>query len=103
MPTLDSPVMGARLAARFRLRASFDIGKYSKANQVILTALKRYGMFLADNGSAMFISGVSDKRWDDGDLHRLSELKAEDFEVVDESDWQMLANSGRVDPLALAH
>ena len=91
----------APLGVRFRLRADFDISKYSKANQVILQALKRYGMFLADNGSAMFLSGVSDKRWDDSDLHKLSAVKAEDFDAVNESDWQMLADSARVDPLSV--
>jgi hypothetical protein len=51
----------------------------------------------------MFLSGVSDKRWDDSDLHRLGDVKAEDFEAVDESDWQFLADSARVDPLAVKH
>jgi hypothetical protein len=88
------------MGARFRLRADFDISKYSKTNQVIMKALKKYGMFMADNGSAMFISGVSDKRWDDADLHKLGDMKAEDFEAVDESDWQMMTDSARVDPLA---
>jgi hypothetical protein len=91
------------MGTRFRLRADFDISKFSKTNQVILTALKHYGMFLADNGSPMFLSGVSDKRWDDSDLHRLGDVKAEDFEAVDESDWQFLADSARVDPLAVKH
>jgi hypothetical protein len=94
---LKVPPMGQR----FRLRADFDISKYSKTNQVIMKALKKYGMFLADNGSAMFISGVSDKRWDDADLHKLGDMKAEDFEAVDESDWQMMEDSARVDPLAV--
>lgn len=89
------------MGARFRLRADFDISKYSKTNQVIMKALKKYGMFMADNGSAMFISGVADKRWDDGDLHKLGDMKAEDFEAVDESDWQMMLDSARVDPLAM--
>jgi hypothetical protein len=88
------------LGARFRLRADFDISTYSKTNQVILTALKRYGMILADNGGSMFISGVSDKRWDDSDLRKLSALAAEDFEAVNEADWQLLPDSGRVDPVA---
>ena len=89
------------MGERFRLRADFDISKYSRTNQVIMTALKKYGMFMADNGSAMFISGVSDKRWDDDDLHKLGDMKAEDFEAVDESDWQMMLDSARVDPLSL--
>ena len=96
-PTL--PPMGIR----FRLKADFDISSYSPGNQVILKAFKRYGIILADNGSAMFISGVPDKRWDDSDLHRLGRLTARDFEAVDESHLQMLGDSGRVDPLELKH
>ena len=88
------------MGARFRLRADFDISKYSKTNQVIMTALKRYGMFMADNGTDMYLSGVSDKRWDDSDLHKLGDMKAEDFEAVDESGLQLLPDSGRVDPVA---
>jgi hypothetical protein len=94
---VNMPPMGVR----FRLRQDFDISKYSKSNQVIMKALKRYGMFLADNGSPIFVSGVSDKRWDDGDLKKLGDMTAVDFEAVDESQWQMLQDSGRVDPLAL--
>jgi hypothetical protein len=86
------------MGIRFRLRADFNIAGYSKTNEVILKAMKRYGMFLADNGGAMFLSGVADKRWDDDDLHLLSRVKAEDFEAVDESDLQMLPDSARVDP-----
>jgi hypothetical protein len=88
------PPMGVRL----RLRANFDITPFSKTNQVILTALKHYGMILADNGSAFYISGAPDRRWDDDDLHRLNGVRGSDFEVVDESDLQMAADSGRVDP-----
>ena len=72
------PPMGARL----RLKASFDISGYSAANQVILKALKQYGMILADNGSSIYISGAPDDRWDNNDLHNLGNLKGSDFEVV---------------------
>lgn len=91
------------LGVRFRLRADFDISSYSKTNQIILTALKRYGMILADNGSAWFISGAPDSRWDNTDLHELTKVTGKDFEAIDESDWQFLANSGRVDPIAITH
>jgi hypothetical protein len=87
------------MGARFRLRSDFDISGFSKTNQVILTALKRYGMILADNGGPWFITGVPDDRWNDRDLHRLGQVKGSDFEAVDESDWQLLGDSGRVDPL----
>jgi hypothetical protein len=96
---LNFPPMGER----FRLRADFDVSRYSKTNQVIMKALKKYGMFLADNGGAMFLSGVSDKRWDDSDLHKLGEMKAEDFEAVDESGLQMMPDSARVDVGALGN
>ena len=92
----DFPPMGQR----FRLKADVDISKYSKSNQVILTALKRYGMMLSDNGAPWFVIGVPDPRWDADDLHRLNGIKGSDFEAVDLSDWPYIANSGRVDPMA---
>ena len=97
----DKNLNVAPMGVRFRLRSDFDISKFSKSNQVILTALKRYGMLLADNGGPMFISGVSDKRWDDRDLRKLSAVAAEDFEVVDESHLQMSPDSAQVNPVAL--
>jgi len=72
------PPMGLRV----RLKASVDISKLSLEDQVILKALKTYGMFLADNGSDWFITGAPDDRWDNGRLHRLGEIKGSDFEVV---------------------
>jgi hypothetical protein len=78
--TTDSsaPPMGMRM----RLKASFDISGFSKANQTILTALKRYGMILADNGSAIFISGMPDNHWNNNDLDALKGITASSFEVV---------------------
>ena len=49
---------------------------------MILKALKQYGMILADNGSAMYISGAPDDRWDNNDLHQLGNLKASDFDII---------------------
>ena len=63
-------------------RQSFDISGFSAPNQVILTALKKYGMFLADNGSDMYLSGAPDPRWSDDDLHNLTKVHGSDFEVV---------------------
>ena len=74
----DAPAMGARL----RLKAGFDISSYSVQNQVILTALKKYGMILADNGSAIYLSGAPDSRWNNSDLHLLSTVTATAFDVV---------------------
>lgn len=72
------PPMGMRV----RLRASFDISGYSPRMQVILRALKKYGMMVADNGSNWYISGAPDPRWNDGELATLSNVKGSDFEVV---------------------
>jgi hypothetical protein len=71
-------VMGMRI----RLKASFDISGYSAANQVILTAMKKYGMIVADNGGNFFFTGVPDPRWDDNDLINLDEIESSNFEVV---------------------
>ncbi len=70
------------IGMRVRLKAGFDISKFSKSNQVILTAMKRYGMILTDNGSNFFFQGVPDSRWDDDDLAKLGSVSASNFEVV---------------------
>jgi hypothetical protein len=72
------PPMGMRV----RLKASFDITRFSPAMQVILKALKRYGMILADNGSNWYVSGAPDSRWNDDELNTLKSIKGSDFEVV---------------------
>jgi hypothetical protein len=77
-----SDTLAAPMGMRMRLKSSFDISGYSPANQVILTALKKYGMIMADNGSSMYISGAPDSRWDNNDLHQLGNLHASDFEVL---------------------
>jgi hypothetical protein len=63
---------------------------------VILTALKTYGMFVADNGGAWFLSGAPDPRWSDDDLHALTQLTGSDFEAVDESGLMADPNSAQV-------
>lgn len=72
------PPMGLRL----RLRANVNIDSFGPQSKVILTALKKYGMILADNGSAYYITGAPDPRWDDDDLHDLQNIKGSMFEVV---------------------
>jgi hypothetical protein len=74
----SAPPMGTRL----RLKASFDISGFPADDQVILTALKKYGMILADNGSAIFISGAPDDRWNNTNLNLLKSITAANFEVV---------------------
>jgi hypothetical protein len=70
------------MGMRLRLKANFDISGFSAQNQVILTALKTYGMILADNGSGIYISGDNDSRWNNDDLHNLTNVIGQDFEVV---------------------
>jgi hypothetical protein len=72
------PPMGMRV----RLKAGVDISAYPADVQVILTALKRYGMMLADNGSAFYLSGAPDPRWNDADINLIKRLHGSDFEVV---------------------
>lgn len=72
------PPMGMRV----RLKADFNISPFPLSVQVILTALKKYGMILADNGSDWYISGAPDPRWSDDDLATLRQVKGRDFEVV---------------------
>jgi hypothetical protein len=85
------PPMGIRV----RLKSNVDISGFSPANRVILQALKTYGMFLADNGSNWFISGVPDSRWNDDDLRALRFVLGSSFEVVDESSLMIDVNSGQ--------
>ena len=72
----------APMGMRIRLKANFDVSGYSATNQVILNAMKQYGVIVADNGSAMYISGAPDSRWNNDDLHLLNQITAADFDVV---------------------
>jgi hypothetical protein len=83
------------MGQRFRMKASVDISKFVPNVQVILRALKKYGMFLADNGSSWYVSGVPDPRWSDDELHQIQQLHGSDFEAVDESSLIVDANSAR--------
>ncbi|MEW5871583.1 MAG: hypothetical protein AB1894_20085 [Chloroflexota bacterium] len=84
------------MGQRFRLKASYDISGFSPEVQVILLALKKYGMILADNGSSWYLSGVPDERWDNdtlvGELHQ---VPGSAFEAVDESALMVDADSGQ--------
>ena len=72
------PPMGMRV----RLKADFDISGFPPEAQVILAALKKYGLILADNGSDWYVSGAPDPRWNDDALNTLKRVKGSDFEVV---------------------
>lgn len=84
------------MGQRFRLRASFNISGFSPEVQVILNALKEYGLILADNGSPWYISGVPDERWDNDTLvQELGQLRGDDFEAVDVSLLMIHPDSGQ--------
>jgi hypothetical protein len=70
------------LGMRVRLKASYDISGYTGAARIILTAMKKYGMLLADNGSNWYFSGMSDSRFDDNNLNTLKNVPGSAFEVV---------------------
>ena len=73
------PPMGLRL----RLRASFDVSGYPRQARIVLTALKRYGMLVSDNGSDWFITGEPHARWRNDELRALGRVRGSEFEVVD--------------------
>jgi len=75
------PPMGLRV----RLKASVDISSFGPNARVVLTALTRYGMMLADNGAPWYITGTPDSRWNDDEMHQLHDLHGSDFEVVNTS------------------
>lgn len=83
------------MGARFRLKASFDISGFSATNQIILTALKQYGMMLTDNGAPWFISGAPDDAWDNNDLHALTTITGSNFEAVDATVLMVNPDSGQ--------
>ena len=90
----EVPPMGAR----FRLKADYDISGFPQEMQVILQALKDYGIILADNGSNWYVTGTPDERWDNDMLHLLDVLTGDDFEAVDTSVLMVDPNSGEVHP-----
>jgi len=83
------------MGQRFRLKANFDMSGFSKDTQVILTALKKYGMILADNGSSWYISGAPDPGWNNDVLHELGRVTGSSFEAIDESSLIINSDSGQ--------
>ena len=77
----DLPPMGLRL----RLRANYPVAGFPRQARIVLTALKRYGMIVADNGSSWYVSGAPDHRWSNDQLHTLHRVQGSDFVVVNTS------------------
>ena len=80
---------------RFRLKADFDISSFPAHVQVILQAMKTYGIMLADNGASWHIAGVGDSRWNDDEMHQMTRVVGADFEAVDESSLIVNPDSGQ--------
>jgi hypothetical protein len=83
------------MGQRFRLKTSFDISTYPADVQIILKALKKYGLILADNGSAWFLSGKPDDRWNNSNLHLLHTVFGSNLEAVDGTVLMIDPNSGQ--------
>jgi hypothetical protein len=81
---LTSPALPP-MGLRVRLRGDFPTAGFPPQARVVLEALKRYGMILADNGTSWFVTGAPDPRWDNDDLRALARVQGSDFEVVDTS------------------
>ncbi len=90
----NAPPMGQR----FRLKASYDISRFSPQARVIARAMQVYGLILADNGSAWYVTGAPDPAWDNDVLHELDVIQGTDFEAVDESGLMVNADSGQAKP-----
>jgi len=84
--TNSNPDAPTPMGLHLRLKSGYDISDFSATNKVILTAMKNYGIILADIGSDFFISGAPDDRWNNDDLNQLKTVKATDFEVVQMGD-----------------
>jgi hypothetical protein len=85
------PPMGARL----RLKAVFDLSGFSPKARVVLRAMKRYGLILADNGSDWYFQGARDRRWRNALLDQLKTVPASAFEAVDVSSCMVDPDSAR--------
>lgn len=84
------------MGARFRLKATFEISRFSTQAQVILRAMQHYGLILADNtnGTDWFFQGLSDQRWADSLTAELKTVPTSQFEAVDESSLMIDPDSG---------
>jgi hypothetical protein len=82
------------MGARFRMKASFPISSYRQDTQVVLRAMKHYGLVLADNGSPWYFQGTSEKGWPSGLLDQLKQIPSSAFVAVDTSSLKKSSGSG---------
>jgi hypothetical protein len=78
----DDPAL-PRMGERLRLRPSVDISSFPRQARIVLTAMRRYGLIVADNGSDWYVSGAPAAGWDNDQLHTLGRITGRDLEVVD--------------------
>jgi hypothetical protein len=83
------------MGQRFRLKSGFNVSGFPHDVQVILNAMKKYGILVADNGSNWYISGAPDDRWNNDDLATLRNVHGSDFEAVDESGLMVNVDSAQ--------
>ncbi len=85
------------MGARFRLRASFHLpaSRCSRPCQVVIAAMKTYGLILADNGSNWYFQGTTDRRWTYTMVDQLKQIPARDFQAVDETCLMVSPGSGQ--------
>lgn len=83
-----------QLGQRLRLKRSVDLSRLPRQARIVAEAMQRYGLIVADHGSAWFLSGAPDPRWDNDALHALGGLRGSDFEVVDATGLMVSAGSG---------
>jgi hypothetical protein len=81
------------MGAWIRLRADFDENLVAPQARPIIRALKTYGGVIADNGSAWYMTGAPDERWDNDQLQTLGVVKGRDFKVVDASSMKVADGS----------
>lgn len=83
------------MGQRFRLKSNYNISGFAPEVQVILRAMKKYGLILADNGSAWYVSGAPDESWDNDMLRQLQQVPGSAFEAVDSSSLMINRDSGQ--------
>jgi hypothetical protein len=83
------------MGARFRLKAGFSVARFGARAQVVLRAMKRYGLIVADNGSDWYFQGAVDKRWTYAFVDQLKRIPASAFVAVDESACRVSPASAR--------
>jgi hypothetical protein len=84
------------MGAWFRLQASFDVGRFRPDTQVVLRAMQRHGVILADNGSNWYFTGTAENGWDTRMLDELKTVPAGAFDAIDASSLMVDPNSGLV-------